>query len=167
MTKQIYDINHILDDDTKEWIKKHKESLLHSSLIPFSYQGFLVELKDSNAHIQLAKKSTYPEILWKLYKDWNVFNLSNQYLPTPLLDDITTKEDVWVKMITKEEMVKHPNVSDKVLLELAEYTIIPKVAKIAKMRWTYRKYCLDNQSELSWFLTSNFCNCDEVENDRK
>jgi hypothetical protein len=83
------------------------------------------------------------------------------------LDDITTKEDVWVKMITKEEMVKHPNVSDKVLLELAEYTIIPKVAKIAKMRWTYRKYCLDNQSELSWFLTSNFCNCDEVENDRK
>lgn len=157
MTKQI------LDDDTKEWIKKHKETLLHSPSIPFSYQEFLVELKDSNAHIQLAKKSKYPEILWKLYKDWNVFDLSNQYLPTPLLDDIVTKEDVWVKMITKEAMVKHPNVSDKVLLELAEYTTIPKIAKIAKMRWTYRKYCLDNQSELSWFLTSSFCNCDELE----
>lgn len=127
-------IQTVFEDDFKDWNKIGRYSVF-GFLGNFDYEWFFVENGNERDHLRLASNSGFPEILEKLYTEHKIFDLKNKNLSTKTLDNIASDEK-WVKMVIKEAMVRHPNVSTKVLIELSEYTGLPDfyVADIAKAR---------------------------------
>jgi len=117
-------------------------------------------LNESNKDIQfaLARHTRYPEVFKKLYEKDVKIPLSNQYIPTDVLDEIYDKEGHM--FVIQDALAIHPNTSVRVLEELSHITHPNTVGKIARLRLSIRKYVEmnPNQSELSFLLTSKYIN---------